>query len=151
MTIERARVRAQPKPWGVVDLRPWSAVDYDDAPVGELSSERANDGSASPALLVKLLFSSAALSIQVHPDDAYATTKGMPNGKSEAWYVLSVVAQSEAVALQAGRMGADSLVAYTGADGVVPNLLQLIGPQVRDTVTVAAAPKRPTAHIGVRQ
>ena len=38
---------------------------------------------------VKLLFTSEPLSIQVHPDDTFARALGMPNGKSEAWYILS--------------------------------------------------------------
>jgi mannose-6-phosphate isomerase len=29
------------------------------------------------------------LSIQVHPDDAFARSTGLPNGKTEAWYILS--------------------------------------------------------------
>ena len=37
---------------------------------------------------LKLLFTSEPLSIQVHPDDTYARPMGMPNGKSEAWYIL---------------------------------------------------------------
>jgi mannose-6-phosphate isomerase len=40
-------------------------------------------------LLLKLLFTSEPLSIQVHPDDTFARAMGMPNGKSEAWYILS--------------------------------------------------------------
>jgi mannose-6-phosphate isomerase len=40
-------------------------------------------------LLLKLLFTSAPLSIQVHPDDTFARAMGMPNGKSEAWYIIS--------------------------------------------------------------
>ena len=43
----------------------------------------------TPALLLKLLFTSEPLSIQVHPDDTFARAMGMPNGKSEAWYILS--------------------------------------------------------------
>ena len=43
----------------------------------------------TPALLLKLLFTSAPLSIQVHPDDTFARAMGMPNGKSEAWYIIS--------------------------------------------------------------
>ena len=43
----------------------------------------------SPALLLKLLFTSEPLSIQVHPDDTFARAMGMPNGKSEAWYIIS--------------------------------------------------------------
>ena len=41
-------------------------------------------------LLVKLLFTSEPLSVQVHPGDAYARDEeGEPWGKSEAWHVLS--------------------------------------------------------------
>ena len=40
-------------------------------------------------LLVKLLDAQQDLSIQVHPDDAYAQLKGLEDaGKMEAWYVL---------------------------------------------------------------
>ncbi len=41
------------------------------------------------ALLLKLLFASERLSIQVHPDDTFARAIGLRNGKSEAWYILS--------------------------------------------------------------
>jgi mannose-6-phosphate isomerase len=38
---------------------------------------------------VKLLDTAAWLSVQVHPDDAYARAhEGQPRGKSEVWYVL---------------------------------------------------------------
>ncbi len=40
-------------------------------------------------LLIKLLDASATLSVQVHPDDAWAEKQGLPDpGKTEAWYVL---------------------------------------------------------------
>jgi len=89
MAIERAHVRALPRPWGVVDLTPWSSAGHDGAPIGELWYERPARGPPDPSLLLKLLFTSEALSIQVHPDDALARSMGLPNGKTEAWYVLS--------------------------------------------------------------
>jgi mannose-6-phosphate isomerase len=55
--------------------------------VGELWFERADNDAPIPALLLKLLFTSAPLSIQVNPDDTFARALGLPNGKSEAWYV----------------------------------------------------------------
>ncbi len=89
MPTEQAAVRVVHKPWGVGDLQPWSHVDgYSDA-VGELWFERADKDAPTPTLLLKLLFTSEPLSIQVHPDDTYARAMGMPNGKSEAWYILS--------------------------------------------------------------
>jgi mannose-6-phosphate isomerase len=89
MPIEHASVRIVHKPWGVSDLRPWSSIDGSGDAVGELWFERADKKAPSPALLLKLLFTSEPLSIQVHPDDTYARAMGMPNGKSEAWYILS--------------------------------------------------------------
>jgi mannose-6-phosphate isomerase len=89
MAIERARAQAFPKPWGVVDLTPWSNAARDGVRIGEIWYERPETPTPSPSLLLKLLFTSAPLSIQVHPHDAYAHSMGLPNGKTEAWYVLS--------------------------------------------------------------
>jgi mannose-6-phosphate isomerase len=89
MPTEQAAVRVVHKPWGVGDLQPWSHVDGSSDAVGELWFERADKDAPTPTLLLKLLFTSQPLSIQVHPDDTYARVMGMPNGKSEAWYILS--------------------------------------------------------------
>ena len=89
MPIEHASVRVVHKPWGVSDLQPWSSIDATGDLVGELWFERADKDAAVPALLLKLLFTSAPLSVQVHPDDTYARAMGLPNGKSEAWYIVS--------------------------------------------------------------
>src|SRR6267154_791021 len=89
MPIEHASVRVVHKPWGVSDLRPWSSVDSGGDAVGELWFERADKTAPVPALLLKLLFTGEPLSIQVHPDDTFARAMGMPNGKSEAWYIIS--------------------------------------------------------------
>jgi mannose-6-phosphate isomerase len=89
MPTEHAAVRVVNKPWGVGDLQPWSSVDGSGDAVGELWFERADKEAPTPALLLKLLFTSEPLSIQVHPDDTFARAMGMPSGKSEAWYILS--------------------------------------------------------------
>jgi mannose-6-phosphate isomerase len=89
MPIEHSSVRAMHKPWGVSDLQPWSEIDGTAEAVGELWFERADKNAPVPALLLKLLFTNEPLSIQVHPDDTYARAMGMPNGKSEAWYIIS--------------------------------------------------------------
>ena len=89
MAIELARTQALPRPWGVVDLNPWSHAAHDAVPIGEIWYERPGKPAPTPSLLLKLLFTSQPLSIQVHPDDAYARSMGLPNGKTEAWYVLS--------------------------------------------------------------
>ncbi|AWO92060.1 MULTISPECIES: class I mannose-6-phosphate isomerase [Bradyrhizobium] len=89
MTIEHAAVEIARKPWGRVDLRPWSSIDASADPVGELRLGRIDKRAPSPALLLKLLFTSQPLSIQVHPNDEFAHAIGLPNGKTEAWYILS--------------------------------------------------------------
>jgi mannose-6-phosphate isomerase len=89
MAIELARTKALPRPWGVVDLGPWSHAAHDAVPIGEIWYERPGGPASAPSLLLKLLFTSKPLSIQVHPDDTYAQSIGLPNGKTEAWYVLS--------------------------------------------------------------
>lgn len=89
MAIDLARAQALPKPWGVADLRPWSRVDHDGKRlVGEIWYERPGSAASDSSLLLKLLFTSQPLSIQVHPDDAYAQSMGLASGKTEAWYKI---------------------------------------------------------------
>jgi mannose-6-phosphate isomerase len=39
-------------------------------------------------LLIKLIYASEPLSVQVHPTDAFAEEHGFESGKSERWYIL---------------------------------------------------------------
>ncbi|MGI6153092.1 MAG: type I phosphomannose isomerase catalytic subunit [Christensenellaceae bacterium] len=39
-------------------------------------------------VLIKYIDSSSGLSVQVHPDDAYARRQGEPYGKTEFWYIV---------------------------------------------------------------
>ena len=55
-----------------------------DEPIGEIWFEPPADAE----LLVKYLFTSERLSIQVHPDDEAARARGHARGKDEAWYVI---------------------------------------------------------------
>lgn len=83
--LETKRVE---KPWGRKTLWPgFEDAPVDGDPVGEIWFEdpRGHD----PELLVKYLFTSEKLSIQVHPDDAAAQAAGYARGKDEAWVVLA--------------------------------------------------------------
>lgn len=73
------------KPWGRVDLPPAFANDGE-RKIGEIWFDA--QGQSLP-LLIKWLFTSEKLSIQVHPNDAQAQAKGMPSGKEEMWVVVS--------------------------------------------------------------
>jgi mannose-6-phosphate isomerase len=95
MAVEHARARALPKPWGAVDLRPWSSAYQDGSPIGEIWYERDSGPAIDPSLLLKLLFTNRPLSIQVHPDDAFAHSIGLASGKTEAWYVLSAAPEAK--------------------------------------------------------
>lgn len=47
--------------------------------------------------LIKLIDAQKPLSIQVHPNDEYAKSKGFPNGKSEMWYIIDAEDGAELV------------------------------------------------------
>lgn len=73
------------KPWGRDDV-PAAFGDVKGRQIGEVWYE-AVDGAALP-LLVKWLFTSEKLSIQVHPSDAQAEERGLASGKEECWFVV---------------------------------------------------------------
>jgi mannose-6-phosphate isomerase len=74
------------KPWGRTVL--WPGFDNPDGKqIGEIWFE-AIPGT-DPDLMVKYLFTSEKLSIQVHEDDASAQAAGRERGKDEAWVILA--------------------------------------------------------------
>jgi mannose-6-phosphate isomerase len=87
MTALRLTARRLGKVWGRRDLLPpFGDVPEDEEPVGEIWFEDPHAGDLD--LLVKYLFTSERLSIQVHPDDAAARAAGQQRGKDEAWLIL---------------------------------------------------------------
>lgn len=48
-------------------------------------------------ILVKFIDANNWLSIQVHPDDALAQKRGLGNGKTEMWYIISADEKSELI------------------------------------------------------
>ncbi len=92
MSIQQAIPTLHPKPWGMTNLKPWSAAGRNDVAIGEIWFDV--DQAEAPSLQLKLLFANEPLSIQVHPTDELARAMRLPSGKTEAWYVLH--AQPEA-------------------------------------------------------
>jgi len=123
MAIEHAGVRVVDKPWGSFDLRPWSDIRLDGIAIGELWFERGDTEAPDPALLLKLLFTSKPLSIQVHPGDRYARSMGLANGKTEAWYVLGAVPGAKVAIGLKQRLTPPQLRASI-EDGSISNLVQ---------------------------
>src|SRR5215212_3561241 len=137
MAIEHARAHSLPKPWGVLDTRPWRSADQDGRTIGEVWYERSSSTAAAPALLLKLLFTDEPLSIQVHPDDAFAQSIGQLNGKTEAWYVLGA-APGAKVALGLKRRLTPQQFRQAIDDGSISELIGWQTARVGDTVFVAA-------------
>lgn len=76
----RLPTRFLEKVWGTTDLLPWYPVAGQK--IGEIWFE------ADLPLLVKFVFTSDRLSVQVHPDDEYARAHENSRGKTEMWYVM---------------------------------------------------------------
>lgn len=73
------------KPWGRTDLD--SAFNAKDGKkTGEIWYD--SQGEVTLPLLVKWLFTSERLSVQVHPDDEQARQLGLVSGKEECWYIV---------------------------------------------------------------
>lgn len=76
------------KPWGRHDLWPgFPDQPADRDPIGEVWFKKPGD--TKPELLIKYLFTSQNLSVQVHPNDAEAHARGLPRGKDECWTILA--------------------------------------------------------------
>ena len=80
MKLERRYVE---KPWGRTVLPPMF-----DPPEGKRIGEVWFEGGGDLPFLAKYIFTSEALSIQVHPNDQQARARGLASGKSECWYIL---------------------------------------------------------------
>jgi mannose-6-phosphate isomerase len=86
MPARQLAMRRVEKPWGRQTLGGvFADAGPGEGPIGEVWFE---DGDPQADLLVKYLFTSERLSIQVHPDDVAAKTAGFARGKDEAWVVL---------------------------------------------------------------
>jgi mannose-6-phosphate isomerase len=65
--------------WGSTDLSPW---------FGKVEAKTGEVWFDAGPILIKFLFTSEPLSVQVHPDDRYALRNENASGKTEMWYIL---------------------------------------------------------------
>ncbi len=107
------------------------------------ASEELLGGGASEAgpaefpLLVKLLFPTDKLSVQVHPNDAQAQAMGQPRGKTECWYVLE--AEPGATIALGLKPGATlDAVRLAIGEGTMESLMEWVPVQAGDMVFVDA-------------
>lgn len=85
MSAIRLATKYVEKPWGRTAL-PGIFPDGGGRRIGEVWFD--GPEGQHPPLLVKYIFTSERLSIQVHPNDAQGQTRGLPGGKSECWLIL---------------------------------------------------------------
>lgn len=114
--LERKQVD---KPWGREKL--WPGFDN---PSGEKVGEiwfQAPEGTDEP-LLIKYLFTSDRLSIQVHPDDAAAQAAGYKRGKDEAWVILDAEPDAT-IALGTTRVASREELRAGALDGSIVDLV----------------------------
>jgi mannose-6-phosphate isomerase len=81
----KLETRQVEKPWGRTELPPAFGA-LGGRRIGEIWF--AGDDAPDLALLLKYIFTSDRLSIQVHPNDQQARALGLPHGKNECWYIL---------------------------------------------------------------
>lgn len=118
-------------------MLPWSDIAASDDPIGELWFRRADANSPKSVLLLKLLFTTEPLSIQVHPDDTFARSIGLANGKTEAWYILSA-APSARVAIGLKRSLSSTELRTAILDGSIVDLVQWRPVRCGDAIFVPA-------------
>ena len=93
---------------------------------------------ATAPILVKLLFTAAALSVQVHPTDAAARAGGIAaSGKNEAWHILEA-APDAAVWVGFTAPVTQARLRAALVDGSILGLLRRHPVRVGDTVPVPA-------------
>ncbi|MFL6777452.1 MAG: class I mannose-6-phosphate isomerase [Sphingomicrobium sp.] len=90
--MQKLATKIVDKPWGKRGIDPRFGVEPD-RQVGEIWFEP--PAGRELDVMVKYLFTTERLSIQVHPDDATARERGYPRGKDECWIVLDAADDAE--------------------------------------------------------
>jgi mannose-6-phosphate isomerase len=117
------------KIWGSAHIGPWFAPRPGE-PVGEVWFP-AHD------LLIKFLFTSANLSIQVHPDDAYAGRHEKSRGKTEMWHILRADPGAR-IALGFKQASTAERIVAAAKSGEIVDLLNWIDVQPGETYFIPA-------------
>lgn len=155
LTPFRLKPWFSPRPWGRKSLKPWyedtgttelvgeawltgpQCVVDEGEPEGKTLESLATELGGEFPLLVKLLFPSEKLSVQVHPDDAQAQAAGEARGKTECWYVLE--AEPGASVMLGLKPGVDAkMLAASVADNTMESLVEKVPVSVGDMLFVDA-------------
>lgn len=125
------RMSFHEKVWGSTRLSPW--FPDSDRKIGEVWYE-----SEQPLpILVKLLFTSERLSVQVHPGDDYAAKHENSRGKTEMWYVLRADPGASVAAGLTGSVPPERLRELS-LSGEIEHYLNWIEVRPGDTIFIPA-------------
>ncbi len=116
--------------WGSTDLSPLFPAT--DKIIGEVWFH-----DESHPLLVKFLFTTANLSVQVHPGDAYAAAHEKSRGKTEMWHVLAAKPGAR-IALGLSKTVTPAQLHAAALSGEIEQLLQWIEVRAGQTYFVPA-------------
>lgn len=117
----RLNARLIEKPWGQIAVPHARRAGRPTARIGEVCFEHP-DGKTLP-VLIKYLFTSERLSIQVHPDDAQARERGHRSGKDEMWIVLEAEPDAT-IGLGLTRDSTSAELEQAVADGTIVDLVE---------------------------
>jgi mannose-6-phosphate isomerase len=129
--LRRLTPREVAKPdWGSTQLEPWFRNTSEK--IGEMWFEEPGH-----PLLIKFLFTTAKLSVQVHPDDAYARDHHGSLGKTEMWHILAAEPGAQIAAGFRQPISRERLV-ESAHSGEIEHLLAWNDAQAGDTFFIPA-------------
>lgn len=131
MSVERLTPSFREKVWGATRLEPWFPNTREK--IGEVWF----NGSEELPLLVKFLFTSEKLSVQVHPGDAYAEAHHNSRGKTEMWHILAAQPGAKIAAGFRQMLTPDHLKA-AALSGEIEELLEWFDAAPGDTFFIPA-------------
>lgn len=115
----KLQAHAVEKPWGRTDLAGVFGGSSERR-IGEIWFE--HPALQDLSLLVKYIFTSEKLSVQVHPNDDEAHNRGLAGGKNECWYILDAEQGATLGLGLKSEVSADELRA-SAIDGSIEDLM----------------------------
>src|SRR5271154_339418 len=131
MPPQRLSPSFREKIWGATRLEPW--FPNAERKIGEVWFE----GVDNLPLLIKFIFTSEKLSVQVHPGDHYARMHHQSRGKTEMWHILAAEPGARIAAGFRAPLSAVQLKA-AAVSGQIEELLQWFEAKPGDTFFIPA-------------
>jgi mannose-6-phosphate isomerase len=132
MALRKLAPQVLEKDWGATTTSPW-LENKEGRKIGEIWFA---DRSVLP-VLVKFLFTSDRLSVQVHPDDVYAQAHGEERGKTEMWHILQAKPGST-VAIGLREPASGERVREGALDGGIVEMMEWLPAREGDTFFIPA-------------